>query len=136
MPITLAVLPKKAKNASRDESLRGLPDEVSEAIVEIGGLDKLSSSIPRPLEIAAESELHHILSDRTRLTILYAIGSCEMCPCILKEYLKISDSRLSYHLSVLEEHGLVVSHSKKNWRVFSITDAGKTALATRHSREA
>jgi DNA-binding transcriptional ArsR family regulator len=105
-----------------------LPDEVAEAIEEMGGLDKLVCSIPRPEDIAFEADLHHILSDRTRLTILYSIGCCDMCPCILKEYLKISDSRLSYHLTVLEEHGLVSSFPKKNWRIFRITEAGKAAL--------
>jgi DNA-binding transcriptional ArsR family regulator len=105
-----------------------LPDEVAEAIDEMGGLDKLVCSIPRPEDITVEADLHHILSDSTRLTILYSIGCCEMCPCILKEYLKISDSRLSYHLAVLEEHGLVSSFPKKNWRIFRITEAGKTAL--------
>ncbi len=105
-----------------------LPDEVAEAIDEMGGLDKLACSIPRPEDIAIEADFHHLLSDRTRLTILYSIGCCDMCPCILKEYLKISDSRLSYHLAVLEKHGLVSSFPKKNWRIFRITEAGKMAL--------
>jgi len=105
-----------------------LPEEVAEAIEEMGGLGKLECSIPDVKEIAAEANLHHILSDKTRLTILYSIGCCDMCPCVLKEYLTISDSRLSYHLAILEENGLVTSYPKKNWRIFRITELGKAAL--------
>jgi len=115
---------KKAKKRAPS-----LPEEVAEAIDEIGGLNKLDGAIPNVKEIMAEADLHHILSDKTRLTILYSIECCDMCPCILKEYLKISDSRLSYHLAVLEEHGLVTSYPKKNWRIFRVTEKGKTALA-------
>jgi DNA-binding transcriptional ArsR family regulator len=110
-----------------------LPEEVAEAIDEMGGLSKLDGAIPSVEEITAEANLYHILSDKTRLTILYSIGCCDMCPCILKEYMKISDSRLSYHLTVLEEHGLVTSYPKKNWRIFRITEKGKTALAKSES---
>jgi DNA-binding transcriptional ArsR family regulator len=114
----------KRKNAS-------LPMEVEEAIREIGGLEKLACSIPNPEDVAVEAGLHEVLSDRTRLTILYSIGCCDMCPCVLKEYLCISDSRLSYHLSVLEKHGLITAYPKKNWRIFQITEAGRIAIGNR-----
>jgi len=118
-----------AKEKNKTKTIgSSLPEEVVEAIDEIGGLGKLACSIPDIEDITTEANLHRILSDKTRLTILYSIGCCDMCPCILKEYLKISDSRLSYHLSILEEHGLVASYPKKNWRIFRITELGKAAL--------
>jgi ArsR family transcriptional regulator len=124
---------EEKKRAKKNEP--SLPEEVAEAIDEMGGLSKLDGVIPNVKEIMAEADLHHILSDKTRLTILYSIGCCDMCPCILKEYLKISDSRLSYHLAMLEEHGLVTSYPKKNWRIFRITERGKIALAKGESRQ-
>ncbi|MFA5311883.1 MAG: metalloregulator ArsR/SmtB family transcription factor [Methanomassiliicoccales archaeon] len=105
-----------------------LPNEVSEAIIEIGGLDNLSSNLPSNEDLEHQIKLHRALSDKTRLKILWAIRCCDLCPCVLKEYLKISDSRLSYHLSYLEEAMLVTSYQEKNWRIFSITDMGKEAL--------
>lgn len=105
-----------------------LPNEVSEAILEIGGMDNLLSNLPSIEDLENQIMLHRALSDKTRLKILWAIRCCDLCPCVLKEYLKISDSRLSYHLSYLEEAGLVTSYQKKNWRIFSITDMGKDAL--------
>ena len=58
-----------APNKSQRDKPAELPQEVKEAISEIGGLDRLLNAI-KPEEIEAESELHRILSDKTRLTIL------------------------------------------------------------------
>lgn len=112
----------------RNEKVKELPNEVSEAIIEIGGLDNLSSNLPSIEDLEHQIKLHRALSDKTRLKILWTIRCCDLCPCVLKEYLKISDSRLSYHLSYLEEAMLVTSYQKKNWKIFSITDMGKEAL--------
>lgn len=109
---------------SRKNSEAALPEEVSEAISEAGGLDHLLSAI-RPNEIKADAALHKILSDETRLVILRALRQCDMCPCVLKVLMNISDSRLSYHLTVLEEAGLVRSYKKKNWKIYSITEKGR-----------
>jgi predicted transcriptional regulator len=113
--------PPKADKTKTD----ALPQEVAEAIAEIGGLDRLLNAI-RPEEIKAQANLHRILSDETRLTILQAIKQCDICPCVLKVSMKISDSRLSYHLMVLEEAGLITSYKKKNWKIYKITEKGRS----------
>ncbi len=102
-----------------------LPEEVSEAISEIGGLDRLLNAI-KPIEIKTQASLYRILSDETRLTILQAFKQCDMCPCVIKVLMKISDSRLSYHLAVLEQAGLIRSYKKKNWKIYSITKKGRS----------
>ncbi|MGD6807515.1 MAG: ArsR/SmtB family transcription factor [Candidatus Bathyarchaeia archaeon] len=108
------------KNSSVD-----YPDEVKEAIDDIGGLDRILNVI-KTEEIDTEFRLHKILSDKTRLTILKAIKQCDLCPCVIKVLLKISDSRLSYHLMVLEEAGLISSYKKKNWKIYKITEKGRS----------
>jgi len=110
----------KRKNSSID-----YPDEVKEAIEDIGGLERILNAIKTD-EIDAEVKLHRILSDKTRLTILKAIRQCDLCPCVIKVLLKISDSRLSYHLMVLEEAGLITSYKKKNWKIYKITEKGRS----------
>ena len=113
-----------AHKSQRDDP-SDLPQEVKEAISEIGGLDRIINTI-QPEEIKKETDLHRILSDKTRLTILKAIRQCDMCPCVIKVLMKISDSRLSYHLTVLEKAGLVRSYKKKNWKIYSITEKGRS----------
>lgn len=111
----------------KPENKEALPCEVSDALCEIGGLERLLSAI-KPDEVKTQASLHRILSDETRLTILQAIKQCDMCPCVLKVMMDISDSRLSYHLMVLEEAGLVRSYKKKNWKIYSITEKGSSIL--------
>jgi DNA-binding transcriptional ArsR family regulator len=119
------MIPQSSTSKSQKKDSADLPQEVREAISEIGGLDRLVSAI-EPEEIEKETDLHRILSDKTRLTILRAIRQCDMCPCVLKVLMNISDSRLSYHLTVLEEAGLVRSYKKKNWKIYSITEKGRS----------
>jgi ArsR family transcriptional regulator len=110
--------------ATNKNSSIGYPDEVKEAIEDIGGLDRILNAV-KTEEIDTEFRLHRILSDKTRLTILKAIRQCDLCPCVIKVLLKISDSRLSYHLMVLEEAGLITSYKKKNWKIYKITEKGR-----------
>jgi len=115
---------RTASNKSQTDEVVDLPQEVSDAITEIGGLDRLLK-VTKPEDVNAEIKLHRILSDKTRLVILRAIRECDLCPCILKVLLNISNSRLSYHLMVLEKAGLVTWYKQKNWRVYSITEKGR-----------
>ena len=105
-----------------------MPVHVAEAIEGIGGLEKLGCSIPSREDIEYQAKVCKALSSTTRLTILWSVACCEMCPCVLKEFLKIGDSTLSYHLDILEETGLVASRPEKNWRIYGITDKGRQAL--------
>ena len=116
---------ENSKRKSQKDNNADLPQEVKEAIAEIGGLDRILNVI-NPEEIDREVKLHRILSDKTRLTILKAIRQCDLCPCVIKVLMKISDSRLSYHLMVLEEAGLITSYKKKNWKIYSITEKGRS----------
>ena len=120
---------KQKKDETSSKKRSNLPDEVTKAIEEIGGLKNLTSHIPSARRINKQAKIHHVLSDKTRLRILWSIKCCDLCPCVINAFLKIPNPRLSYHLGVLEKAGLVKSYSKKNWKVYSITDAGREALA-------
>ncbi len=125
---------KKGSARGNPEARTNLPEEVLEAITEMGGLERLHCKIPEPYVIAEEAAFHLALSNRTRLSVLWAIGCCDMCPCVLKEFLKIPDSKLSYHLSLLEQSRLIESYRKKNWKIYTITDLGKSTLNLRPKR--
>ena len=59
-------------------------------------------------------ELFHALSDETRLAIVQRLRSGEQCVCDLTDLLDASQSRLSFHLKVLKDAGLV--HDRRNGR--------------------
>ena len=79
-------------------------------------------------ELKNRSGMYQILSDSSRLRLLHALARCDLCPCVLKEVVEQSDSKLSYHLNLLEEAGLIKSFPEKKWRIYSLTDLGRSII--------
>src|SRR3954467_9258537 len=73
--------------------------------------------------------LFHALSDATRLGILDMLRDRERCVCELQDELDAAQSRLSFHLRVLKEAGLVSDRREGRWMYYSIAPA---ALAEVH----
>ncbi len=70
--------------------------------------------------IARGAELFHALSDETRLTILAMLRDGERCVCDLQEAVEAAQSRLSFHLRVLKEAGLVADRREGRWSYYRI----------------
>lgn len=119
--------PTRDKCCTTNESL-SLPKEIEISLCKLGGLDKLIESLPEQKMLDGTAFLHNAMSDPIRLRILASLAKCDLCPCVLKEITKLSDSRLSYHLNVLEEAGLVAHSSHRRWRIYSLTDEGRCRL--------
>lgn len=60
-------------------------------------------------------ELFHALSDETRLAIVQRLRNGEECVCNLTDSLDAAQSRLSFHLKVLKEAGLVHDRKEGRW---------------------
>ena len=105
-----------------------LPDEVEQALLSCGGLDVLRKTLSTEEERVTEAARYEALSDPKRLSILESLQYCDLCPCIMREMTGLSDSKLSYHLKLLEEVGLVTWRQSKNWRIYSLTPSGRIPL--------
>jgi len=79
-------------------------------------------------ELGIRSKTFHALSEPVRLKILSALSIRPLCVCVLTEITKMKYSKLSYHLSVLKECGLVSSKEDGNWIIYSITTLGKRMI--------
>lgn len=90
-----------------------------------GEMEKIISSLPTDSVLEKKSRVYGALSDPTRLKILHILSITPLCVCLIKRAVEMSDSKLSYHLSVLKKSGLTTGKRKKNWIVYSITDEGK-----------
>jgi ArsR family transcriptional regulator len=66
------------------------------------------------------AELFHALSDETRLAILDMLRDGERCVCDLQTDLDAAQSRLSFHLKVLRDAGLVTDRKEGRWSYYSI----------------
>lgn len=72
------------------------------------------------IDLARASQLFHALSDETRLGILEMLRDGERCVCDLQEELGAAQSRLSFHLKVLKEAGLVTDRREGRWSYYTL----------------
>jgi ArsR family transcriptional regulator len=66
------------------------------------------------------AELFHALSDPTRLSILQRLRLGERCVCDLTDALDAAQSRLSFHLKVLKDAGLVTDRREGRWMYYTL----------------
>ncbi|MGA1820227.1 MAG: ArsR/SmtB family transcription factor [Thermoplasmatota archaeon] len=106
-----------------------IPDPIKEDIESLGGLQEIQRRIPGPSEIERSSRIHRALSDPLRLQIAHILDVQPLCVCCIKELIKISNSKLSYHLSQLKEAGLIEGRQEKNWIIYRTTDLFQELVA-------
>ncbi|RJQ53334.1 MAG: ArsR family transcriptional regulator [Nitrospiraceae bacterium] len=63
------------------------------------------------------------LSDETRLKMLKVFQKGEICVCDLVSVLDTSQPRISFHLNVLKEAGLIKDRKQGKWVHYSIDDS-------------
>lgn len=66
------------------------------------------------------ARLFQALSDETRLRVIDMLASGEKCVCDLQDALGAAQSRLSFHLKVLREAGLVNDRKQGRWNYYSL----------------
>lgn len=106
-----------------------LPEEMEVRLEGAGGLGRVTERIPPADLLEKEASLHRALAETTRLKIIHSLAQCDLCPCVLKEITQLTDSKLSYHLGVLEEAGLIESYPVRKWRVYVLTAAGREKVS-------
>jgi ArsR family transcriptional regulator len=62
----------------------------------------------------------HALSDETRLEIVSMLTGGERCVCELMDELDVAQSRLSFHLRVLKDAGIVADRKDGRWVHYSL----------------
>ncbi len=71
-------------------------------------------------DTARAARLFHALSDATRLSILQRLRFGEQCVCNLTDALDAAQSRLSFHLKVLKDAGLVADRREGRWMYYTL----------------
>src|SRR5439155_10849215 len=76
------------------------------------------SSKTKDLERA--SSLFHALADETRLQIIDRLLESEQCVCDLTDFLHTGQSRLSFHLKILKDAGILKDRREGRWIYYSL----------------
>lgn len=84
--------------------------------------DAAAPSLPRVASLA------HALSDATRLGVLAELRRGEQCVCDLTANLGVAQSRLSFHLRVLREAGLVTDRREGRWSFYRLAPGALAEL--------
>jgi ArsR family transcriptional regulator len=75
------------------------------------------------------ARLFHALSDGTRLSILRRLRFGQQCVCNLTDALDAAQSRLSFHLKVLKDAGLVTDHREGRWMYYTMNPEAFSEVA-------
>jgi ArsR family transcriptional regulator len=73
---------------------------------------------PTQADLTSAAVLFHALSDETRLAIVERLKNGERCVCDLTDLLGAAQSRLSFHLKVLREAGIVDCRKDGRWAYY------------------
>ena len=76
------------------------------------------------VDVARAARHYHALSDETRLRILERLRRGERCVCDLTDALDAAQSRLSFHLRILKEAGLVTDRRVGRWSYYAVHPEG------------
>src|ERR671934_1195106 len=74
-----------------------------------------------PSNTDRSARLFHALSDETRLSIIARLRFGERCVCELTDALDAAQSRLSFHLKVLKDAGLVTDRRQGRWMYYTMS---------------
>ncbi len=102
-----------------------IPVEALETIDGEDGLEGLLAALPDDVTIARLRTLHHACADIYRIKILEMLTVQPLCACIIREALGITKSKLSYHLKILQEAGMITGTAKGTWIVYGLTEYGE-----------
>jgi ArsR family transcriptional regulator len=75
-------------------------------------------------------DLFHALSDETRLEIIELLRKGERCVCELTDSLDAAQSRLSFHLRVLRDAGIVRDRKDGRWVHYELNRAAFDEIET------
>jgi len=68
------------------------------------------------------SSAFHALSDPTRLELINRLAGGEQCVCELTDALRTGQSRLSFHLKVLKDAGLIQDRREGRWMYYMLVE--------------
>lgn len=86
--------------------------------------------VPAPAGLPSEQAraLLKALADPCRLQVLEALAGGERCVCDLTDELGLAQSRLSFHLRVLRDAGLLSDRHSGRWVYYSLRPEALEAL--------
>lgn len=105
-----------------------IPDPIKKQCEAKGGIEGIVSRLPEAKALKQRARLFQALGDPMRLKILFALAEQPLCACLIREIIGISDSKLSYHLTVLKDARLIAGNKRGQWIIYGVTELGQNIV--------
>ena len=114
--------------APKDSIDRSIPKEVADSLCSCGGVEGLIEHLPPDDLFNRMQGWYQACADPVRLKILSLLLVQPLCVCVIKAVVKMADSKLSYHLTILKRAGMIEGEQQGNWIIYHITDNARMFL--------
>jgi DNA-binding transcriptional ArsR family regulator len=91
-------------------------------------VDRIKKALDSDEILLDVSELFKLLSDNTRIKIIQALQSEELCVCDIAALIGLSQPSVSHHLRALRHSGVVKFRKKGKMALYSLADSRLVAL--------
>lgn len=102
-----------------------IPEPIKKQCECLGGIEGLKKLTLSKRETIKKSKILRAIHNPTRMIILDILVKQPLCVCIIKELVGMPDSKLSYHLSILKETGLIYGKRQGSWIIYYPAEKGK-----------
>lgn len=91
-------------------------------------IDKVLEKLPTQEECMQVAEIFKLISDGSRLRILWLLCHCEECVSNIAAAVEMSDPAVSHHLKILRKSGLIVSRRDGKEVYYKLAETAQAQL--------
>jgi ArsR family transcriptional regulator len=124
----------RSRTTRKDIGDLSIPEEIADSLCSCGGLEGLVERLPRDDILERMRDWYQACADPARLKILSLLRVQPLCVCVIKNVVKMSDSKLSYHLAILKRAGLIEGEQQGYYIIYHITPGGQSFIDPELSR--
>ncbi|MCU0632505.1 MAG: metalloregulator ArsR/SmtB family transcription factor [Methanolinea sp.] len=120
--------------ARKDIADLSIPREIADSLCACGGLEGLIDHLPPDDLFERMQGWYQSCADPVRLKILSLLMIQPLCVCVIKAMVKMADSKLSYHLTILKKAGMIEGEQQGNYRIYQITPEARLFIESELKR--
>jgi DNA-binding transcriptional ArsR family regulator len=124
----------RSRTARKDIGDLSIPEEIADSLCSCGGIEGLVEHLPSDNLLERMREWYRACADPARLKILSLLRVQPLCVCVIKNVVKMADSKLSYHLTILKKAGLIEGEQQGYYIIYRITPEGLVFIESELSR--
>jgi ArsR family transcriptional regulator len=107
-----------------------IPKEIADSLCSCGGIYGLVDTLPPDHVFERMREWYQAGADPARLKILSLLLVQPLCVCVIKAVVKMADSKLSYHLTILKNAGMIEGEQQGQYIIYHITPQAQLFMET------